>query len=244
MKGAGRQHERTWSRIISIQAMPSSARDRADRRASPWVAPPIAQIAQTRWQKVMRRHLDLRRSYSIEDPGEAPDPLASCREQQIAQLQRCLDLILARFRSWVPSMDDLEDCGASVLARVWNSPIVEQLIEEDQIAELSCWLHQCVRNELLDRRRSRRRERARLAIAAASCPRVSSPYQPIEFRLELQQALNELQPYPARLFILAYVEGLPLEEIALLERRSLSAVRKALSRAREAIRERWDSENN
>lgn len=192
----------------------------------------------------MIRHLGLRRSCSIEDPGEARNPLASCQEHRIDQLRRCLDLILPRFRSWVPSMDDLEDCGASVLARVWNSSILEQLIEEDQIAELRCWLHQCVKNELLDRHRSRRREGVRLARAAASCPPVASPYQAIDFRLQLQQALNAMQPYLARLFILIYVEGLPPQEVASREGRSTAAVRKGLSRAREAIREGWDSENN
>lgn len=178
----------------------------------------------------------------MEDPDEPHNPLTSSREQRIAQLHGCLDLVAARLRTWVRSLDDLEDCRASVLDRVWNSPIVEQLIAEDRITELNCWLQRCVRNELLSCYRSRNRAAALRAKASMASATRASPYEFIDFRIQLQHTLKKLQPDQARLFNLAYVEGLPPEEIAQLEGRSLIAVTRAISRAREAFRNRWDSE--
>lgn len=70
----------------------------------------------------------------------------------------------------------------------------------------------------------------------------ASPYDFIDFKIQLQHTLDKLQPDQARLFNLAYVEGLPLEEIAQSEGRSLVAAKRAISRARERFRALWDSE--
>lgn len=184
--------------------------------------------------------LDVRRFISIEDTDEVFDPVALNREQRLVQLEGCLDLVLARFRSWVPSLDDLEDCRACVLARLWNQSTVHQLIDGARFAELNAWLHRCIRNELLNRHRLKTREDTILARAMAENPPPTSPYQSSEFNLQLQQTLHKLPPHQARLVILAYVEGLSYEEIALREGRSLEAVKKALSRARATIRDQWD----
>jgi RNA polymerase sigma factor (sigma-70 family) len=177
---------------------------------------------------------------AIEDKAGVFDPVAPGREKELAQLEECLDGVLPRFRAWVPSTDDLEDCRASVLERLWNEPTVLQLIHEARFAELVWWLRSCVRNELLNLRRWRRREHALLARAVVAAPPSTSTCESCEFKLQLQRALDELQPYHARLIRLAHVEGLSLEEIASRERRSPVAVKRALSRARKEIRDRWD----
>lgn len=192
--------------------------------------------------EVIRRHLHLRRSSSIEDPEGILNSVALSPERGIAQLQESLDRMLARFRSWLPSRDDLEDCRASVLSRVWNRPIVGQLIDEARFSELNDWLFQCIRNELRNRHRARTREAALRSRAVFASPPPVSPYESIDFNVQLQQTIDNLPPNQARLIHLAYVDGLSPEEIAVRENRSLVAVRRALSRARKAFRDRWDSE--
>lgn len=186
--------------------------------------------------------LDVGRFISIENTAGVFDPRAPGRDKELAQLERCLELMLTRFRSCVPSIEDLEDCRASVLARVWNKPIVGQLVVGDRLDELKYWLHRCIQNDLRNRHRSRRREAALRARAAFASSSLMSPFESIDFNLQLQQTIDRLQPYQARLVSLAYVEGLSPEEIASLEHRTVVAVRRAISRARQAIRDRWDLE--
>lgn len=186
--------------------------------------------------------LDLSRFISIENTAGVFDPVAPSREHELAQLQECLDLVLPRFRSWVRSMDDLEDCRACVLERLWNEPTVQQLLDEARFAELKGWLHECIRNELMDCQRSRRREAALRAQAVVASSWLESPHQSTDFDLQLQQTLDKLRPCEAKLISLAYVEGLSPEEIAVLQGRSPDTVRRALSRAREAARDQWHLE--
>ena len=186
--------------------------------------------------------LKVGRFVSIEKTAGILHPMARSREKELAQLQECLVLVFSRFRSWVPSVDDLDDCRARLLLRLWNEPTVHNLIGRGRLAELNNWLLSCARNELLNWKRSRTRASALAARAASSFPAIVSPHEFIDLNIQLQQTLDRMRPSQARLLHLAFVEGLSPEEIALLEGRTVVAVRKAISRAREVFRVRWDSE--
>ena len=244
-------------RILRVRYVPANEEEALDYRLAPVIfddstdaTSPVGPLMivgywisdsyQPRWLYPRVLRLDVSRFISIENTAGVLDPLAPSRETELAQLQDCLDRVLARFRFWVPSMDDLEDCRGCVLFRAWNEPIVEQLIHGARLAELNGWLRQCVRNELLDWHRSRRREAALRSRAVVASPPLMSPYQSIDFGIQLQQTLDNLPPSQARLICLALMEGLSVEEIALLEDRRPVAVKRALSRARKKIRDRWE----
>lgn len=163
-------------------------------------------------------------------------------QRDLDAMRAALDRVIARYRARAASPDDLEDCRVVILARVWSKSVVRDLGDEGREGALMAWLNRCVKNELLNASRVRKRETGLRGDQWEATVLADDPWVAIESRMRIIKCLQELPVQHARLLWLAYAEGLSIAEIATHEGKSVEAIKKALARVRSTVRARWSQE--
>jgi len=130
--------------------------------------------------------------------------------------------------------EEAEDCVHDVLVRLWRS---EHAYRTER-GSLRAFLIVCVRNEALSRRR-KRSNRARIERENLAAEIVAAPDDRVANRDRVARALAPLGEKAREAIRLAYDEGLPYQEIALLLNEPLGTIKSRLSNAVHALREQF-----
>lgn len=125
------------------------------------------------------------------------------------------------------------------------------------LSKFSSWVYRIAVNAAIDVRRRRMdaphgRVRVQLVASDGDGPLQQHPSEPAhadpvgastraEARVQVQEALHQINPRFAALLTLRYVEGLSYEEIAEVQETNLGTVKSRLNRAHAALREYLES---
>ena len=189
--------------------------------------------------------------------GTLPDEILALRfrngeEEAFSQLYARYKLrVLSTANRIIRNPTDAQDATQEIFLKLYRT-----LPEwNPSKARLSTWLYRLAANHAIDCWRARRRRLALeiagetggeiIAMHTASEP-AATPYRALAMKEEtgeIQRCLERLPELQRRFFILRYLYGLSLNEIAAREARSLGTVKGLLFRATRAVRRRLIKSN-
>jgi RNA polymerase sigma-70 factor (ECF subfamily) len=165
--------------------------------------------------------------------ARSTDDLAAIVEAYSALLFRVANSVLR-------SRTEAEDVVQDVFLRV-----LEHRLSLSTVRDMRVWLIRIAWNLALDRRRRKRPEQLDEAFARALAGASMPADTAMEEAQRLQSVLREIERLPKaerHVLLLSAIEELGTAEIAAVLRRSESAVRALLSRARGRLKERLEGE--